>query len=71
MQESSDTYQQPDSWLSIGDVARAFGVTVPTVRNWCRAGLIKSERTPGNQRRFRSSEVDRVRAASDAGEPVR
>lgn len=47
-----------DELLPIGEVAKAFGVTVATVRNWDRDGRIESVRTPGGQRRFRRSEVD-------------
>ena len=46
-----------DELLSIGEVAKAFGVHVATVRNWDRDGRIVSIRTPGGQRRFRRSEV--------------
>jgi putative resolvase len=53
-----------DTYLSIGDVARAFGVTVPTVRNWERAGKIRSIRTPGNQRRFAESDVEAMLAGA-------
>lgn len=52
-------------YLSIGEVAKAFGVTVATVRNWDRGGRIESIRTPGGQRRFRRSDVDAlIEAAS-------
>lgn len=49
-----------EEFLPIGEVARAFGVTVASVRNWDRAGRIQSTRTPGGQRRFRRSEVERL-----------
>ncbi|MDY0827557.1 helix-turn-helix domain-containing protein [Microbacterium sp. BG28] len=57
--ESTDTY------LAIGEVAAAFGVTVPTVRNWESAGKLRAIRTPGNQRRFAASQIE----ALLAGEP--
>ena len=44
----------------IGDVAEKFNVTIPTVRNWEKQGLIKSIRTSGNQRRFEESEINRL-----------
>ena len=50
--------------LPIGEVARLAGVTVPTVRNWERAGKIASFRTPGGQRRFPIREVERALAAA-------
>lgn len=52
--------------LPIGDVARLLGVSVETVRRWDRSGQIKSTRTPGGQRRFPVSEVNRLRAQSPA-----
>lgn len=55
---------EPDEYLSIGEVAKAFGVTVATVRNWDRDGRIESIRTPGGQRRFLRSAVDAARAAA-------
>lgn len=64
MTESSDTYTTAGDLLPIGDVARALGVTVATVRRWDAAGHIRSVRTPGGQRRFERAEVDRLRAAS-------
>ena len=48
--------------LPIGEVARLTGVTISTVRNWDRAGKIKSFRTAGGQRRFPVSEVERIRS---------
>lgn len=54
------------TYLSIGEVARAFNVTVATVRNWERGGRIRAIRTPGGQRRFLASEV----AAKLAHEPL-
>lgn len=66
MPKSSDTYTTPVDLLPIGDVARALGVTVTTVRRWDAAGHIQSVRTPGGQRRFERSEVDRLRGTSAA-----
>jgi excisionase family DNA binding protein len=48
---------ESDEFLSIGEVAKAFGVTVATVRNWDRDGRIVSTRTLGGQRRFKRSDV--------------
>jgi len=55
----SNTYQRPVA-LPIGEVARQLGVTIGTVRNWERNGRIVSFRTPGGQRRFLVSELDRI-----------
>lgn len=38
--------------LSVGQAAKALGVSVDTLRRWDKAGKIQSTRTPGNQRRF-------------------
>lgn len=46
--------------VPIGEVARALGVSVATVRRWDAAGQIQSVRTPGGQRRFPRTEVDRL-----------
>ena len=53
-----DTHSDEAALLTIGDVARKMSVTVATVRNWESAGKITAVRTPGNQRRFRQSDVD-------------
>lgn len=53
-----DNQSGPGDLLKIGQVAEAFNVTVGTVRNWDREGLLRSIRTPGGQRRFRRSDVD-------------
>lgn len=58
------TYEPSEDLLPIGDVARALGVSVPTVRRWENEGKIESTRTLGGQRRFARSEVDRIKAAS-------
>ena len=52
----SNTYLEPVA-LPIGEVARLAGVTIPTVRNWDKAGKLQSFRTPGGQRRFRLEDV--------------
>jgi excisionase family DNA binding protein len=64
MIESSDTYTEAGDLLPIGDVARALGVTVATVRRWDAAGHIVSVRTPGGQRRFTRSEIERLRGSA-------
>lgn len=52
--------QRHQEALAIGEAARALGVTVETLRRWDRAGRIQSFRTPGGQRRFPRSEIDRL-----------
>jgi DNA-binding transcriptional MerR regulator len=49
--------------MSIGDVARRTGVTVPTLRAWERRyGLLVPVRTAGGHRRYREEDVRRVLA---------
>lgn len=43
--------------------ARALGISITTLRRWEETGLITAFRTPGGQRRFPQSEIDRIRAA--------
>lgn len=46
--------------VPIGEAARMLGVSIPTIRNWERAGKIAAIRTPGNQRRIPVAEVQRL-----------
>ncbi|HBZ42943.1 MAG TPA: transcriptional regulator [Maritimibacter sp.] len=48
--------------LSIGELSRATGVKVPTIRYYEQAGLIEAdERTEGNQRRYSKVGLERLR----------
>lgn len=61
----------PTAPVSIGQAASLLGVTPNTVRRWEDEGKITSTRTPGGQRRFEMSEIERVRtgaAAVEAGD---
>ena len=56
--------------LSVGEVAKRAGVTVSTLHFYERQGLIRSHRTPGNQRRYDRDVLRRVaiiRVAQDVG----
>ncbi len=46
--------------LSVGEVARRAGVSVPTLRFYETEGLIGSQRTAGNQRRYAREVLRRV-----------
>ncbi|HEY8000487.1 MAG: molybdopterin-binding protein [Vicinamibacteria bacterium] len=46
--------------LSLGDAARALGVSVDTLRRWDKAGKIRTVRDEGNRRRIPASEVERL-----------
>ncbi len=46
--------------LSIGDAARALGVSTDTLRRWDRAGKLKTKRDERNRRRVPAREVERL-----------
>lgn len=64
----SDTHTDSphEELLPIGEAARAFGVSVPTIRRWEASGKIVGSRTLGGQRRFARSEIERVKAEAAA-----
>jgi excisionase family DNA binding protein len=47
--------------LGIGELARAAGVSVRTVRFYCDSGVLESVRSSGGHRRFPFAAVDRLR----------
>lgn len=51
---------EPTDLLTIGEVAERSGVATSALRFYEAEGLISAERTSGNQRRFRRSELRRV-----------
>jgi molybdopterin-binding protein len=53
--------QMPD--LSLGEAARALGVSVDTLRRWDRAGRLRTRRDERNRRRVPAREVERLRRA--------
>lgn len=63
----------PRATLSVGDVARRSGVSVSTLHFYERQGLLRSERTAGNQRRFKREVLRRIafiRTAQRIGIPL-
>lgn len=48
--------------VRIGSAAAMLNVAVETLRRWEREGKITSIRTPGGQRRFQISEIERLKA---------
>jgi MerR family redox-sensitive transcriptional activator SoxR len=61
---------QLDDWVSIGELAQRSGVATSALRFYESRGLIRSERTDGNQRRYRRATlrlVATIRAAQTVG----
>ncbi len=48
--------------LTLGDAARAIGVSVDTLRRWDRAGKLRTTRDERNRRRVPRREVERLTA---------
>jgi molybdopterin-binding protein len=48
--------------LSLGEAARAIGVSVDTLRRWANAGKLETVRDARNQRRVPRGEVERLTA---------
>lgn len=46
-----------DDLLTPAQAAAIVGVSVDSIRRYANKGLLPSQRTPGNQRRFRRSDV--------------
>jgi molybdopterin-binding protein len=49
-----------DDDLSLGEAARAIGVSADTLRRWERAGKVRTTRDPANRRRVPRGEVERL-----------
>jgi molybdopterin-binding protein len=47
--------------LSMGEAARAIGVSVDTLRRWDRAGKLRTTRDSRNRRQVPATEVERLR----------
>lgn len=60
--------------FSIGELSRETGVKVPTIRYYEKEGLLEAPlRTEGNQRRYRHSDLERlrfIRHCRDLGLPM-
>jgi MerR family redox-sensitive transcriptional activator SoxR len=50
----------PDSMMSVGEIASRAGITVPTLRYYEERGLVHSQRTSGNQRRYKRMSLRRL-----------
>jgi molybdopterin-binding protein len=49
--------------LTLGDAARALGVSLDTLRRWDAAGKLRTTRDSRNRRRVPAAEVERLRDA--------
>jgi MerR family redox-sensitive transcriptional activator SoxR len=49
-----------DRFITIGDLSRRTGVAVSAIRYYEGEGLLRAQRTEGNQRRFLRSDIRRV-----------
>jgi|SRR5579884_3820838 len=48
--------------LTLGEAARALGVSIDTLRRWDRAGKLRTTRDAANRRRVPAAEVERLSA---------
>jgi molybdopterin-binding protein len=46
--------------LTLGDAARALGVSADTLRRWERAGKLQTTRDSANRRRVETTEIERL-----------
>jgi molybdopterin-binding protein len=54
----------PREYYSVGDAAKALGISVDTLRRWDRNGRIATERDASNRRIVPAREIDRLRGDS-------
>ena len=50
----------PEKLYTTGEVAKIFGVSYVTVKNWAYSGKIKYIKTPGGKYRYPESEIKRL-----------
>jgi molybdopterin-binding protein len=51
--------------VSLGEAAKALGVSVDTLRRWDRAGKLKTARDERNRRRVPAKEIERLRESPE------
>src|SRR5213592_4973867 len=49
--------------MSLGEAAKAIGVSLDTLRRWDRAGKLRTTRDERNRRRVPGAEIERLRGA--------
>ena len=58
------TSRSDDDLLSVSQAAKLLGYSVSTLQRWDREGILRAQRTPTNQRRYRRGDLlSIVRAA--------
>ena len=57
-------------YLSIGQASKYLNVSIPTLRDWEKKGVIKPIRTIGNQRRYTPQMLDDVIVGKKPAKPV-
>jgi len=57
----------PKQEYTIGEAARALGVSIDTIRRWDRDGRIETSRDHGNRRIVSAAEIERIRGADGDG----
>ena len=53
-------WQMPADLLTLGEAAKALGVSADTLRRWDRAGKLRTERDERNRRLVSKREVERL-----------
>ncbi len=51
--------EEPRHLLNVGQAAEFLGVSAASLRNWSDQGMLPVYRTPGGQRRYRISDLER------------
>jgi molybdopterin-binding protein len=57
----------PKQQYTIGEAARALGVSIDTIRRWDRDGRIETSRDRGNRRVVSAEEIERLRGSDSDG----
>ena len=57
----------PKQEYTIGEAARALGVSIDTIRRWDREGKIATTRDRGNRRVLAAREIERIRGSDGDG----
>jgi len=57
----------PKQQYTVGEAARALGVSIDTIRRWDRDGRIETSRDRANRRLVAAAEIDRLRGSEGDG----